>query len=295
MYTGKGSYQVIPVMSKAMFAEGDFVIASCDHEMHVGRVEYVMTTGASGIPGSEYYLETSPEKPALVIRTLEFESDEQYWCETPYLISVAAMEATKISPLPLELDADVVELDGQMSVQMEDMPMQMMDKADGCCPEDGIEKQEPCWDGYVQRGMKPGENGRPVPNCVPVEKADEPMPNGADEMGCTADSPDCKNAMCKACAYKGMNNIGRDYTKSTSMRDLFKSVGIGSAVSWNSSGGRAEGKVTRIIRNGKYNVPGTSVSVNGTEEDPVAVIRLYRDGKPTDTIVAHKVKTLRAK
>jgi hypothetical protein len=34
------------------------------------------------------------------------------------------------------------------------------------------EKVAPCWDGYTQRGMKPGENGKPVPNCVPVAKAD---------------------------------------------------------------------------------------------------------------------------
>jgi hypothetical protein len=34
------------------------------------------------------------------------------------------------------------------------------------------EKQSPCWDGYVQRGMKPGENGQMVPNCIPVEKAE---------------------------------------------------------------------------------------------------------------------------
>jgi hypothetical protein len=34
------------------------------------------------------------------------------------------------------------------------------------------EKQSPCWDGYVQRGMKPGENGRMVPNCIPATKAD---------------------------------------------------------------------------------------------------------------------------
>jgi hypothetical protein len=37
------------------------------------------------------------------------------------------------------------------------------------CP-DHMDKQAPCWDGYVQRGMKPGEGGRMVPNCVPVEK-----------------------------------------------------------------------------------------------------------------------------
>jgi hypothetical protein len=31
-------------------------------------------------------------------------------------------------------------------------------------------KQSPCWDGYVQRGMKPGKDGRMVPNCVPAKK-----------------------------------------------------------------------------------------------------------------------------
>jgi hypothetical protein len=37
--------------------------------------------------------------------------------------------------------------------------------------EGNIGKQSPCWDGYVQRGMKPGDDGGMVPNCVPVEKA----------------------------------------------------------------------------------------------------------------------------
>jgi hypothetical protein len=91
------------------------------------------------------------------------------------------------------------------------------------------------------------------------------------------------------------SDFGKDYTRSTGMTDLFKSVGVGSMVSWNSSGGRAEGKITRIIRDGRYNVPGTDVTVTGTPEDPAAVIRLYRDGEATDTIVAHKLKTLRAK
>jgi hypothetical protein len=90
-------------------------------------------------------------------------------------------------------------------------------------------------------------------------------------------------------------NFGKDWTRSTGMTDLFKSIGVGSMVSWNSSGGRAEGKITRIIRDGRYNVPGTEVTVTGTPEDPAAVIRLYRDGEPTDVIVAHKLKTLRAK
>jgi hypothetical protein len=36
--------------------------------------------------------------------------------------------------------------------------------------EEVVDKQSPCWDGYVQRGMKPGEGGQMVPNCVPAKK-----------------------------------------------------------------------------------------------------------------------------
>jgi hypothetical protein len=88
-------------------------------------------------------------------------------------------------------------------------------------------------------------------------------------------------------------NFGKDFTKSVSLTEIFKSIGVGSMVSWNSSGGRAQGKISRIIRNGRYNVPGTEVTVTGTPDDPAAVITLYRDGEPTDTIVAHKLSTLR--
>lgn len=30
-------------------------------------------------------------------------------------------------------------------------------------------KQGPCWDGYIQKGMKM-KNGKMVPNCVPATK-----------------------------------------------------------------------------------------------------------------------------
>ena len=36
--------------------------------------------------------------------------------------------------------------------------------------EGNVDKAAPCWDGYVQRGMKPGEGGRMVPNCIPAKK-----------------------------------------------------------------------------------------------------------------------------
>jgi|SaaInl3SG_22_DNA_1037383.scaffolds.fasta_scaffold00923_19 hypothetical protein len=91
-------------------------------------------------------------------------------------------------------------------------------------------------------------------------------------------------------------DFGKDYTRAERMTDVFKadSVRVGQMVSWNSSGGTARGKVKRIITSGSYKVPGTDVTVNGTKEDPAAVITLYRNGEATDTVVAHRVSSLRA-
>jgi uncharacterized protein YoxC len=75
--------------------------------------------------------------------------------------------------------------------------------------------------------------------------------------------------------------------------DKASNIRVGDMVSWNSSGGTARGKVTRVVRNGKIKVPNSSFTITGTPEDPAVAIRIYRDGKPTDTIVGHKMKTLR--
>jgi hypothetical protein len=53
--------------------------------------------------------------------------------------------------------------------------------------EGNIDKVEPCWEGYVMRGMKPGSGGRMVPNCVPVTKADRPIQEGDYVMGGTSE------------------------------------------------------------------------------------------------------------
>ena len=71
------------------------------------------------------------------------------------------------------------------------------------------------------------------------------------------------------------------------------SVRVGAMVTWNSSGGKAEGKVVRIVRNGKINVPNSDFTITGTPDDPAALIRIYRDGKATDTYVGHKLSTLK--
>jgi hypothetical protein len=53
--------------------------------------------------------------------------------------------------------------------------------------EGNVDKAAPCWDGYTQRGMKPGEGGRMVPNCIPVSKADRAITEGDYVMGGTSE------------------------------------------------------------------------------------------------------------
>ena len=80
-------------------------------------------------------------------------------------------------------------------------------------------------------------------------------------------------------------------------KSLQKGGSVGTFVSWNSSGGQAHGKITRIVRNGKVKVPGSSFEITGTKESLAALVRIYQqvDGKwkPTETIVGHKLDTLK--
>lgn len=88
-------------------------------------------------------------------------------------------------------------------------------------------------------------------------------------------------------------------------RDEMKALGIkaepgdvktGDFVIWNSSGGRARGKITRILRRGTLRVPDSSFTITATPDDPAALIRVYREEGnqwvPTDVMVGHKVSTL---
>ena len=67
---------------------------------------------------------------------------------------------------------------------------------------------------------------------------------------------------------------------------------VGDFVSWNSSGGTARGRIVRVVRDGTIDVPDSSFTITGTEDDPAALITLYRDGEATDRRVGHKFSTL---
>jgi hypothetical protein len=71
---------------------------------------------------------------------------------------------------------------------------------------------------------------------------------------------------------------------------------VGDYVSWNSSGGRARGEIKEIFRSGSVRVPGTDFELEASEDDPVALIQIYRQveggWEDTDVIVGHKFSTL---
>ena len=73
---------------------------------------------------------------------------------------------------------------------------------------------------------------------------------------------------------------------------------VGDFVRWNASGGKAQGKIIRIMRDGKLNVPDSDFSVEGTEENPALLIQIYQESEKgwvaTDTKVGHKADTVNA-
>ena len=133
--------------------EGDYAMTAhgSDEEIHVGQVVHVMREGMLGVPGGEYTLEASAENPAVLIQLFEQE-ENGFWEATNLYTGCMMSLMVEIDPLPQEAP------DSEMGMAAYDAY---------------IGKAAPCWSGYVQRGMKPGDNGRPVPNCIPVAKADE--------------------------------------------------------------------------------------------------------------------------
>jgi hypothetical protein len=297
--------------------EGDYVMGMTSEGMVIGQVEHVMLEGGTyGTPGTEYAIESTPEDPAMAVRMFE-EEDGMYY-PTPYSIGMLYSQAKKISEPPMGDYQDDNE---------EDYNEEYMDKAEGYSPPAGARSA-------ARRAIKFKEDGKAkgAGTAVGWTRARQ-LANGetlslstvkrmfsyfsrheVDKKGKDwGNQANPSNGYIMWLAWGGdagfswsrgivnrmrdkalFSDFGKDWTRSRGLPELFKAIGVGSMVSWNSSGGRAQGKITRIIRDGRYNVPGTEVTVTGTPDDPAAVIRLYRDGEPTDTIVAHKLKTLRS-
>lgn len=71
---------------------------------------------------------------------------------------------------------------------------------------------------------------------------------------------------------------------------------IGDWVTWNSSGGKAFGKINEIVTDGTINVPDSNFEVTGTAVDPAALIEVYEEVeggfRETEVYVGHKFSAL---
>ncbi len=88
----------------------------------------------------------------------------------------------------------------------------------------------------------------------------------------------------------------RTMTVDTVLRAEPDELSVGDFVRWDASGGTAQGRVDRITRDGTINVPDSDFTVNGDEDDPAALITVYREtdegNEPTDVKVGHRFSTL---
>jgi hypothetical protein len=239
--------------------EGDFVMGSTSEGMIHGMIEHIMTEGGTlGTPGSEYALVSMPpENPAMSVRI--YEEEDGTWEPTAYSIGMMYKDAVKIdmynhnmeetesekSYHEKEKDKVKKEYQGcgcpmckELNVDCPDCPMcSSGEMKSDCCPD--LNKQAPCWDGYVQRGMKPGKNGKPVPNCVPAAKADD-LWEDDDTVEYDTDS------VAKAEGYSPPAGARAAARKAIKFKEQGKAKGAGTSVGWTRAGQLARGETLSL-------------------------------------------------
>lgn len=134
-------------------------------------------------------------------------------------------------PMCKELNVDCPDCPMCSSKTDSEVAMAMYDSSIG--------KQAPCWDGYVQRGMKPGENGKPVPNCVPAAKADNLFEDD-DTVEYDTDS------VIKAEGYSPPAGARSAARRAIKFKEDGKANGAGTSVGWTRAGQLARGETLSL-------------------------------------------------
>jgi len=239
--------------------EGDFVMGSTSEGMVHGMIEHIMTEGGTlGTPGSEYALVSMPpENPAMSVRI--YKEEDGTWEPTAYSIGMMYKDAVKIDMYNHnmeeneseksyhEKDKDKVKKEYQgcgcpmckeLNVDCPDCPMcSSGEMKSDCCA--NVNKQAPCWDGYVQRGMKPGDNGKPVPNCVPAAKADD-LWEDDDTVEYDTDT------VSKAEGYSPPAGARSAARKAIKFKEDGKAKCAGTSVGWTRAGQLARGETLSL-------------------------------------------------
>lgn len=115
--------------------------------------------------------------------------------------------------------------------------MSMGSKADNA--DDLIKGQGPCWDGYAQRGMKPGDNGKMVPNCVPVSKMND-LWEDDDTVVYDTDS------LNKTDGYSPPAGARSAARRAIKFKEDGKANGAGTSVGWTRAGQLSRGETISL-------------------------------------------------
>ena len=222
-----------------------------------GVIEHIMNEGGIlGTPGSEYSLVSMPpENPAMSVRI--YKEEKGTWEPTAYSIGMMYKDAEKAdinnhsmssnsenSMMPTDTyqgkayEGCGCETCKKLNVNCENCPVcQANEMKSDCCPD--LNKQAPCWDGYVQRGMKPGKNGKMVPNCVPAQKADDLFEDD-DTVEYDTDT------VSKAEGYSPPAGARSAARKAIKFKEDGKATGAGTAVGWTRAGQLARGETISL-------------------------------------------------
>jgi len=122
----------------------------------------------------------------------------------------------------------------------------------------------------------------------------------AEELGCegTHSMDEDGQVIYMPCsthaAYDALVGGGNAYRAEPDELDL------GDFVEWDSSGGMARGTIKEIVTDGRLDIPDSDFVINGSEDDPAALIQVWRPEEeddevfwaPSGTLVGHKFSTL---
>jgi hypothetical protein len=241
-------------IGKAMgeIKEGDFVMGMTTEGIVHGMVEHIMIEGGTlGTPGTEYAIQSMPpDNPAMSVRI--YKEEDGGWEPTAYSIGMMYKDATIVSMKDHEMESEIAmamydssigkayegcgcPMCKELNVTCKDCPKcQSEEMKSNCCPEE-VEKKAPCWDGYVQRGMKPGKDGKKVPNCVPAAKADDLFEDD-DTVEYDTDS------VSKADGYSPPAGARAAARKAIKFKEDGKAGGAGTSVGWTRAGQLARGE-----------------------------------------------------
>jgi len=145
-------------------------------------------------------------------------------------------------------------------------------------------------------------------NLQPLEEAVKPKPDPSMMPGFGSGAPpkapggppslsEVKTGKSPLESPKGEDSAKQSQTRmSAETRTAPGDLQKGDFVSWGSSGGRARGRVVRLVKGGSVNVPDSDFTIEGTEDDPAALIAVYEEvsggWRLTKTRVGHKISTL---